>query len=86
MGALKPAHGGDLKNLYLSAEDAAEEKTRSKDLKSWDLTPRQLAAEFFLRDRLRLMRIADDVYVATLSTHGDQQALELHNLRMRRDT
>jgi sulfate adenylyltransferase len=42
MGALKPAHGGDLKNLYLSAEDAAEEKTRSKDLKSWDLTPRQL--------------------------------------------
>jgi hypothetical protein len=32
------------------------------------------------------MRIADDVYVATLSTHGDQQALELHNLRMRRDT
>lgn len=42
MGALKPAHGGDLKNLYLTAEEAAEEKTRSKELKSWDLTPRQL--------------------------------------------
>jgi sulfate adenylyltransferase len=42
MGALKPAHGGDLKNLYLAPEEAAEEKARSKDLKSWDLTPRQL--------------------------------------------
>jgi sulfate adenylyltransferase len=42
MGALKPAHGGDLKNLYLDAQQAAEEKARSKYLKSWDLTPRQL--------------------------------------------
>jgi sulfate adenylyltransferase len=42
MGALKPAHGGDLKDLYLEAEEAAEEKARSKHLHSWDLTPRQL--------------------------------------------
>lgn len=42
MGALKPAHGGDLKSLYLDAEEAAEERAHSKDLKSWDLTPRQL--------------------------------------------
>ena len=42
MGALKPPHGGELKNLYLEAEEAAEEKVRSKDLKSWDLTPRQM--------------------------------------------
>jgi sulfate adenylyltransferase len=42
MGALKPAHGGELKNRYLGAEEAAEEKARSRHLKSWDLTPRQL--------------------------------------------
>ena len=42
MGALKPAHGGDLKNLYLAANQAAEEKAISKDFKSWDLTPHQL--------------------------------------------
>ena len=42
MGALKPAHGGDLRNLYLGAEEAAETKARSTDLKSWDLTPRQM--------------------------------------------
>jgi len=42
MGALKQAHGGDLRNLYLGAEEAAEERTRSRELKSWDLTPRQL--------------------------------------------
>ena len=42
MGALKPAHGGELKNLYLPPAAAAEEKLRSKDLISWDLTPRQL--------------------------------------------
>jgi sulfate adenylyltransferase len=42
MGALQPAHGGDLKNLYLDAAEAAEEKTRSTELRSWDLTPRQL--------------------------------------------
>ena len=42
MGALKEPHGGELKNLYLSAAEAAEEKARSKDWPSWDLTPRQL--------------------------------------------
>lgn len=42
MGALKEPHGGELKNLYLSDEEAAEEKARSKDWPSWDLTPRQL--------------------------------------------
>jgi sulfate adenylyltransferase len=42
MGALKPAHGGTLKNLYLDTEAAAAEKARSQTLKSWDLTPRQL--------------------------------------------
>ncbi len=42
MGAQKEPHGGELKNLYLSGVDAAEEKARSKDWPSWDLTPRQL--------------------------------------------
>jgi sulfate adenylyltransferase len=42
LGALKEPHGGGLKNLYLSVEEAAEEKARSKDWPSWDLTPRQL--------------------------------------------
>ncbi|MCB2060831.1 MAG: adenylyl-sulfate kinase [Novosphingobium sp.] len=42
MGALKAAHGGELKNLYLGAEEAEEEKARSREIKSWDLTPRQL--------------------------------------------
>jgi sulfate adenylyltransferase len=42
LGALKEPHGGELKNLYLSDEEAAEEKARSKDWPSWDLTPRQL--------------------------------------------
>jgi len=42
MGALKLAHGGDLKDLYLGSEEAAEEKLRSREMKSWDLTPRQL--------------------------------------------
>ena len=42
MGALKEPHGGELKNLYLDADEAAEEKQRSKDWPSWDLTPRQL--------------------------------------------
>ncbi|WP_284124641.1 bifunctional sulfate adenylyltransferase/adenylylsulfate kinase [Parerythrobacter aestuarii] len=39
---MKEPHGGELKNLYLNAEEAAEEKARSKDWPSWDLTPRQL--------------------------------------------
>lgn len=42
MGAQKEPHGGELKNLYLSEEEAAQEKARSKDWPSWDLTPRQL--------------------------------------------
>jgi sulfate adenylyltransferase len=42
MGALKPAHGGDLKNLYLGRAEAAAEKDRCRELKSWDLTPHQL--------------------------------------------
>ncbi|MBW8753460.1 MAG: bifunctional sulfate adenylyltransferase/adenylylsulfate kinase [Sphingomonadales bacterium] len=42
MGALKPAHGGELKNCYLSPEAAGEEKARSREWKSWDLTPRQM--------------------------------------------
>ena len=31
-----------MKQLYLDAEAAQEEKARSRDYKSWDLTPRQL--------------------------------------------
>jgi sulfate adenylyltransferase len=42
MGAFKTPHGGELKNLYLSAEDAELEKQGSRDLPSWDLTPRQM--------------------------------------------
>ena len=42
MGALKTPHGGELKNLYLGKDEAAAEKAASKDLKSWDLTPRQM--------------------------------------------
>jgi sulfate adenylyltransferase len=42
MGALKAAHGGELKNCYLEADAAAEEKSRSREWKSWDLTPRQM--------------------------------------------
>jgi sulfate adenylyltransferase len=42
MGALKTPHGGELKNLYLGKEERDAEKAASKDLKSWDLTPRQM--------------------------------------------
>ncbi len=42
MGAFKEPHGGRLVELYLSEEAAAEEKRRSRDYPSWDLTPRQL--------------------------------------------
>ncbi|MBC7985688.1 MAG: bifunctional sulfate adenylyltransferase/adenylylsulfate kinase [Sphingomonadaceae bacterium] len=42
VGALKEPHGGELKNLYLGAEEAAEEKQRSREMPSWDLTPRQI--------------------------------------------
>ncbi len=42
MGAFKEAHGGTLKELYLSERQADEEKDRAKDYRSWDLTQRQL--------------------------------------------
>lgn len=42
MGAFKEPHGGTLKNLYLEASHAAEEKKRARDYQSWDLTDRQL--------------------------------------------
>jgi sulfate adenylyltransferase len=42
MGAFKEPHGGELKDLYLDAAQAEEEKRRSRDLPSWDLTTRQL--------------------------------------------
>lgn len=35
-------HGGELKQLYLSEQDAAAEKRRAAEYPSWDLTPRQL--------------------------------------------
>ena len=42
MGAFKEPHGGELKNLYLSSDDAAAEKEAARDYASWDLTERQL--------------------------------------------
>ena len=42
MGTFKEPHGGDLKNLYLSAADADAEKQAARDYASWDLTERQL--------------------------------------------
>jgi sulfate adenylyltransferase len=35
-------HGGVLVDLYLSEEEADTEREKARDLKSWDLTPRQL--------------------------------------------
>jgi sulfate adenylyltransferase len=42
MGAFKEPHGGELKNLYLAAEAAEQEKQEAKEFASWDLTERQL--------------------------------------------
>ena len=42
MGAFKEPHGGDLKDLYLPADAAEQEKTKAGEYPSWDLTPRQL--------------------------------------------
>jgi sulfate adenylyltransferase len=42
MGAFKEPHGGELKDLYLPEDAVADEKRRSRDLPSWDLTMRQL--------------------------------------------
>ncbi len=42
MGAYKEAHGGKLKELFLSEGQADDEKIKAKDYKSWDLTQRQI--------------------------------------------
>lgn len=42
MGAFKEPHGGELKNLYLPADEAAAEKQAAREYASWDLTERQL--------------------------------------------
>ncbi len=42
MGAFKEPHGGELKDLYLSAEEAEAEKQAAREYASWDLTERQL--------------------------------------------
>ena len=39
---LIPPHGGELINLILDREQAAETKAASRDFPSWDLTPRQI--------------------------------------------
>jgi len=42
MGSLLEPHGGELKNLYLDEAAARAEKTRSRDLPSWDMNMRQV--------------------------------------------
>jgi len=42
MNHLIPAHGGKLVNVLIPADQAARLKEESRDLRSWDLTPRQL--------------------------------------------
>ena len=42
MGAFKEPHGGELKNLYLPPQAVEGEKSRARDLPSWDLSMRQL--------------------------------------------
>jgi len=42
MGVFKEPHGGELKNLYLSAKEAEAEKEAAGGYLSWDLTERQL--------------------------------------------
>ena len=42
MGAFKEPHGGVLKDLYLDAAAAEEEKKKALNYPSWDLTDRQL--------------------------------------------
>jgi sulfate adenylyltransferase len=42
MGAFKEPHGGALKELYLSEAAADAARDASKELRSWDLSPRQL--------------------------------------------
>ena len=43
MGAYKEPHGGELKELYLPADEAEQEKLKAKDYLSWDLTPASCA-------------------------------------------
>src|SRR3970040_2974747 len=42
MGAFKAPHGGELKNLYLPADQVPEAKRLWRELPSWDLNMRQL--------------------------------------------
>ena len=42
MGAFKEAHGGQLRELYLTESQADEEKDAARDYPSWDLSPRQV--------------------------------------------
>jgi sulfate adenylyltransferase len=42
MGAFRTAHGGKLVDLYLGPEEAEAEKRDARNLKSWDLSERQL--------------------------------------------
>ncbi|MEJ2127652.1 MAG: bifunctional sulfate adenylyltransferase/adenylylsulfate kinase [Woeseiaceae bacterium] len=42
MGAFKEPHGGELKDLYLSATEAEAAKEAAGDYPSWDLTDRQI--------------------------------------------
>lgn len=42
MGAFKEAHGGELRALYLSQQEAEAEKRKAVDCVSWDLNERQL--------------------------------------------
>jgi sulfate adenylyltransferase len=42
MGAFKEPHGGELKELYLPADEAAAEREAAREYRSWDLTERQL--------------------------------------------
>ena len=49
MAELIKPHGGVLKNLYLTGDNAEAEKRKAVDYPSWDLTERQLCdAELLL--------------------------------------
>jgi sulfate adenylyltransferase len=41
MSNLIAPHGGELKNLYLSADESRQEREAARDLRSWDLSARQ---------------------------------------------
>ena len=42
MSNLIAPHGGELKNLYLSADESQQERETARDLRSWDLSARQI--------------------------------------------